>query len=178
MSEQQMILVDENDAPIGTLGKDEVHRKGLLHRAFSVFIFDTEGRMLLQQRAATKYHGALLWTNACCSHPFPGEDTLAAAQRRLREELGFSIPLQKIFCFTYRAQVENNLIEHEFDHVFVGEYEGPMQLNAAEVAGVSFKAVDEIKLALKIQPANFTTWFRLAFPAMETWWQQAYQQTR
>src|SRR5687768_18369219 len=90
MKEQQMILVNENDEPIGTLGKDEVHRKGLLHRAFSVFIFDGAGRMLLQQRAATKYHGALLWTNACCSHPFPGEAVEAAAERRLQEELGFT----------------------------------------------------------------------------------------
>lgn len=177
MTEQQMILVNEHDEPIGTLGKNEVHRTGLLHRAFSVFIFDRAGRMLLQQRAKSKYHGALLWTNACCSHPFPGEEVATAAERRLQEELGFSIPLKKVFSFTYRAQVENGLIEHEFDHVFAGEYEGPMRLNKAEVADVSFKPVAEIKLALKSHPSNFTTWFRLAFPSIETWWQQAYQQT-
>lgn len=178
MTEQQMILVNENDEAVGTLGKSEVHQRGLLHRAFSVFIFDREGRMLLQQRAATKYHGALLWTNACCSHPFPGEDVEAAAERRLQEELGFTVPLQKIFSFTYRAQVENNLIEHEFDHVFTGVYQGPMQLNEAEVAAVSFQPLPEIKLALTSHPSNFTTWFRLAFPSIETWWEQAYQQTR
>ena len=177
MTEQQMILVNEQDEPIGTMGKQEVHEKGLLHRAFSIFIFDSEGRMLLQQRAASKYHGANLWTNACCSHPFPGETTEQAAARRLQEELGFTTPLRKIFSFTYKAAVENDLTEHEFDHVFIGSYHGPMQLNDREVAATAYQSMDEIKLALKNHPSNFTTWFRLAFPSIEKWWQQQYQQT-
>ena len=177
MTEQLIILVNEADEAIGSLGKQEVHEKGLLHRAFSVFLFDAEGRMLLQQRAASKYHGAHLWTNACCSHPFPGEDTGVAAARRLQEELGVATPLQEIFSFTYRASVENNLTEHEYDHVFAGEYSGPFLLNETEVAAVAFKSMYEIKLALKTHPSNFTTWFRLAFPSIEQWWRQQYLQT-
>src|SRR5437763_15474807 len=115
MKEQQVILVSAQDKELGVMEKIEAHRKGLLHRAFSVFIFDKDGRMLLQQRAAEKYHGGLLWTNACCSHPSPGETIEAAAARRVNEELGFTTPLKKIFAFTYKADVENNLIEHEYD---------------------------------------------------------------
>jgi isopentenyl-diphosphate delta-isomerase len=106
MEEQSVILVNENDEPVGTMGKLEAHQKGLLHRAFSIFIFDEQGRMLLQQRAPHKYHGAHLWTNACCSHPFPGESIEAAATRRLQEELGFTTPLHEIFSFTYNTPVE------------------------------------------------------------------------
>src|SRR6187200_1451519 len=117
MKQQDVILVTALDEEIGVMEKMEAHQKGLLHRAFSVFIFDREGKMLLQQRAAQKYHGGLLWTNACCSHPYPHEDVKDAAKRRLAEELGFSIELKKIFAFTYKAEVENDLIEHEYDHV-------------------------------------------------------------
>ena len=124
MSATKVILVNEKDQPIGLMDKMEAHQKGILHRAFSVFLFDKKGRMLLQQRAKEKYHGALLWTNACCSHPFENEKIEDAAQRRMREELGVTTPLEKIFCFTYHAAVENELIEHEYDHVFAGEYEG------------------------------------------------------
>ena len=129
----QLILVDEQDNPIGTCEKMEAHRKGLLHRAFSVFIFDAQGRMLLQQRALSKYHSGGLWTNACCSHPFPGEDNLTAATRRLQEELGFTTSLRKAFDFYYRAAFDNGLTEHEFDHVFVGQYEGTLEVNPQEV---------------------------------------------
>jgi len=177
MKEQEVILVNEQDEPIGTMGKMEVHQKGLLHRAFSVFLFDAQGRMLLQQRAAQKYHGALLWTNACCSHPYPGEETEAAAYRRLQEELGIATPLKEIFSFTYKAAVENNLTEHEYDHVFAGAYSGAIPYNKEEVADCRYLSMDAIRKALQQQPSHFTTWFKLAFPTIETWWQQHYLQT-
>ena len=174
MRRHEVILVSAQDEEIGVMEKMEAHQKGLLHRAFSVFIFDKSGRMLLQQRAAQKYHGGLLWTNACCSHPFPGEGIEDAAERRLQEELGFTTSLQKAFCFTYKAEVENNLIEHEFDHVFVGEYEGEMKLNEDEVAAVAYHGMEEVKKLLEDRPAFFTTWFRIAFPQIECWWQKNY----
>ena len=177
MSEPEVILVNEQDEAIGTMPKMEAHEKGVLHRAFSVFIFDGEGRMLLQQRATTKYHGAHLWTNACCSHPYPGEVTAAAAQRRLQEELGFVVPLQPIFSFTYKAEVENGLTEHEFDHVFAGHYEKDIYFNKAEVAAVRYQSMNDIKAELAAAPQLFTTWFRLAFPTIEKWWQQQYRPT-
>ena len=177
MMEQQLLLVNERDEPQGTMGKLEVHQKGLLHRAFSVFIFDDFGRMLLQQRAAKKYHGAWLWTNACCSHPLPDEPVEEAAARRLQEELGFTTQLKKIFVFTYKTGVENNLTEHEYDHVFAGEYYGSIKMNPEEVAAYKYQSMAEIKAAIERHPSHFTTWFRLAFPTMETWWRQQYQQT-
>ena len=174
MQEQNVILVNAADEEIGVMEKLEVHQKGLLHRAFSVFIFDSQGRMLLQQRAATKYHGGLLWTNACCSHPFPGESVNDAAARRLQEELGFTTPLEKVFSFTYKANVENSLVEHEFDHVFVGEYEGEILPNTEEVAAYAYHDVEALKKLLKDQPTLFTQWFQIAFPQIECWWKQNY----
>src|SRR6516164_10337979 len=117
--DQEVILVNEQDEPIGTMGKMEAHKKALLHRAFSVFIFNSKGEMLLQQRARDKYHSGGLWTNACCSHPKPGEEVQLAASRRLNEELGFNTPLTKIFDFIYQSSFENGLTEFEFDHVFI-----------------------------------------------------------
>jgi len=174
MTEPNVILVNERDEACGTMEKMEAHRQGLLHRAFSVFIFDSKGRMLLQQRAAGKYHGGLLWTNACCSHPYPGEDTAAAATRRLREELGFSAPLEDIFSFTYRAEVENGLVEHEFDHVFAGVYEGPIDANPQEVEAHAYEEMETIGRGLRDEPGRYTTWFRLAFPRIESWWKERY----
>jgi isopentenyl-diphosphate Delta-isomerase len=172
--QQQVILVTPQDEPIGVMEKMEAHQKGLLHRAFSVFIFDKEGRMLLQQRAPQKYHGAWLWTNACCSHPLLNEPVEAAAQRRLAEELGFTTPLEKIFAFTYKAVVENNLIEHEYDHVFAGEYEGEIRMNREEVCDYAYRELSEIKLLVSEKPELFTSWFRIAFPQIEAWWQERY----
>ena len=164
MTTTEVILVDADDRELGVMEKMEAHRQGLLHRAFSIFIFDSKGRMLLQQRAAGKYHGGLLWTNACCSHPYPGEKVEDAATRRLKEELGFVTPLKKIFAFTYRAEVENNLVEHEFDHVFAGSYEAEMHPNPEEVAAVRYADLPSIQKELESRPEQFTTWFRIAFP--------------
>jgi isopentenyl-diphosphate Delta-isomerase len=175
MNLQEVVLVNEKDVPVGTMEKMEAHQKGLLHRAFSVFIFDSNGKMLLQQRAGGKYHGAYLWTNACCSHPFPGEAVEEAASRRLKEELGFTTPLQKIFSFTYYAPVENNLIEHEYDHVFAGQYEGEINPNKTEVAGYYYQEMEAIKLAIQFQPENFTSWFKIVFPKIEEWWKERYR---
>ena len=129
MENDKVILVNEHDDMVGIMDKMEAHQQGLLHRAFSIFIFNTKGEMLLQQRAFSKYHSGGLWTNACCSHPLPGEKTEDAAQRRLKEEIGFETSLEKIFDFVYKAAFENGLTEHEFDHVFAGEYEGKVQLS-------------------------------------------------
>jgi isopentenyl-diphosphate Delta-isomerase len=178
MEKNNVILVDEQDQEIGVMEKMEAHRRGILHRAFSVFIFDKSGRMLLQQRAEQKYHGGLLWSNTCCSHPYPDESTSAAAHRRLTEELGFDTVLTEIFSFTYKAEVENELIEHEFDHVFAGEYDGELKLNPNEVADYCYLTIDEIKAAIHTQPAKFTSWFRIVFPQVETWWQQQYAQPK
>jgi isopentenyl-diphosphate Delta-isomerase len=174
MNEQEVILVNEQDEAIGTMNKMEAHEKGLLHRAFSVFIFDSKGRMLLQQRAAEKYHGAHLWTNACCSHPFPGEDVYKAAERRLREELGFAAPLHELFSFTYKAEVENNLVEHEFDHVFAGKYDGSIQPHPQEVSDFVYEEMSEIKKQIETEPLRFTSWFKIAFPRIEKWWKENY----
>jgi isopentenyl-diphosphate delta-isomerase, type 1 len=160
----EVILVNELDQQTGAMEKMEAHQKGVLHRAFSIFIFNTKGEMLIQQRAAGKYHNPGLWTNACCSHPMPGEATLPAAERRLYEELGFTTPLKKVFDFTYKVAFENGLTEHEFDHVFTGEYDGEIKANASEVKDFCYKTVDEIGLTLETHPQKFTAWFKIAFP--------------
>jgi isopentenyl-diphosphate Delta-isomerase len=175
MNEQEVILVNEKDEAIGSMRKMEAHEKGLLHRAFSVFIFDGKGKMLLQQRAAEKYHGAHLWTNACCSHPFPGEDVHTAAERRLREELGFKTSLRELFSFTYKAEVENNLIEHEFDHVFAGQYDGNIQPDRREVSDFVYLEMIEIKKQIETEPVRFTSWFKIAFPRIERWWKENFE---
>jgi isopentenyl-diphosphate delta-isomerase len=172
MNDQQVILVDETDEVLGTMEKLEAHTKGLLHRAFSIFIFNSKNEMLLQQRAFAKYHSAGLWSNACCSHPHPGEDTEAAAQRRLKEELGFRTALQKVFDFTYSALFENGLTENEFDHVFVGKSDGEIKINPEEVHDYSFVSMKELKNQLKENPRKFTAWLHVAFPRIEDWWNQ------
>lgn len=170
----EVILVDEQDQPCGVVEKMEAHRRGVLHRAFSIFIFNSQGEMLLQQRAFEKYHSGGLWTNACCSHPFPGEETIQAAIRRLREELGFETKLEKIFDFVYKADFDNGLIEHEFDHVFTGYYEGKIVMNPEEVKDVCYKSMTGIQRDLLEEPAKYTAWFRLAFPKVFDWWEANY----
>jgi len=156
----------------------EAHKRGLLHRAFSVFIFNSKGQMLLQKRAPKKYHSGGLWSNACCGHPYPGEEVDLAAVRRLREEMGFTTHLEKIFDFTYHLSFENGLTENEFDHVFVGEYDGSIHPDANEVTDYTFTGMNEIREHLSQQPETYTGWFQIAFPKIEDWlreskWQEA-----
>ena len=172
---QELILVNERDEPTGTGEKMQIHREGLLHRAFSVFIFNENGQMLLQQRSRSKYHSGGLWTNACCSHPAPGDETLVAAEKRLHEELGFNTPLTKVFDFVYKAGVENGMIEYEFDHVLVGEYDGPVDFNSDEVMDYCYQSMDELRESLRFKPNVYTEWFKLAFPRIDSWWQQKYK---
>lgn len=160
---EQVILVDENDVEIGVMEKMEAHEKALLHRAFSVFLFNTQGEMLLQKRALTKYHSGGLWTNACCSHPRPGESNQDAAHRRTFEELGIRPTLREVFSFTYKADFDNGLTEHEFDHVFLGTYEGPLQPDPQEVAECCYMHMVELRQLMEKDPAQFTVWFRIAF---------------
>ena len=170
MEFQQVILVNEQDQPRGSMEKIAAHQKGLLHRAFSIFIFNSKGELLLQQRAANKYHSGGLWTNSCCSHPQPGEETIIAAQRRLKEEMGFTTPLEKIFDFVYRAEFSNGLTEHEFDHVFAGNYEGVIEFNKDEVMDYCYRSLPDIRNSLEKYPEKFSKWFILAFPKIEEWW--------
>lgn len=173
---QEVILVNELDEETGSMEKMEAHEKALLHRAFSVFLFNRRGEMLLQQRAASKYHSPSLWTNACCSHPMPGETTGQAALRRLQEELGFTTPLKKAFHFTYKAGFDNGLTEHEFDHVFVGEYEGEIKLNTTEVSATCYRSMAAIKQEIDRNPHLYTAWFKIAFPLLEEWMQHQNEQ--
>jgi isopentenyl-diphosphate Delta-isomerase len=159
---EEVILVNEKDEAIGTMEKLEVHEKGLLHRAFSVFIFNTKGEMLLQRRAMDKYHSPGLWTNACCSHPRPGEETLKAAQRRLQEEMGISTELSHKTSFTYRSEFGNGLTEHEFDHVFTGDINTDPVINKAEVMEFAWSSIQDIKKSIITSPGNYTSWFRIA----------------
>ena len=165
--EHEIILVNEFDEQTGTAEKMEAHFKALLHRAFSVFIFNTQGEMLLQRRASTKYHSPGLWTNACCSHPRPGEETINGAKRRLQEELGFSADIKKVFDFIYTASFDNGLTENEFDHVFTGIYDGPIEPNPEEVMDYCFKSIKYIKEDLLLNPQHYTAWFIIAFPKIE-----------
>ena len=170
MEMEQMILVNTRDEPMGTMGKMEVHQKGLLHRAFSVFVFDKSGRFLLQQRAYSKYHSSGLWTNTCCSHPRPDENVEDAAKRRLREEMGFETELKEIFSFVYKAEMGNGLIEHEYDHVFAGFFDDPPHPNSNEVAGWCYSSINDLKVKMMKNPDQFTSWFRIVFPKIEDWW--------
>ncbi len=169
---EQVILVDVQDRQLGTMEKMEAHRKGELHRAFSIFIFNQKNEMLLQQRAITKYHSGGLWTNACCSHPRPNEATIDAANRRLHEELEFSSPLTKIFDFQYNASFDNGLIEHEFDHVYIGHYDGKINPNPVEVQEYCYKNVEDILASVKSHPHKYTAWFCIAFPKVIEWMAQ------
>ncbi|MFY1613044.1 isopentenyl-diphosphate Delta-isomerase [Macellibacteroides fermentans] len=158
-----VILVDENDNPIGTMPKMEAHEKAMLHRAFSVFILNANDEVLLQQRANDKYHSAGLWTNTCCSHPHPGEDTLGAARRRLKEEMGMEADLQFVFKFMYKAPFDNLLTEHEIDHVFIGKTDQLPIINPEEVASYKYMKPEEIKLDMEQNPQSYTVWFRIIF---------------
>ena len=159
--------MNERDEPIGVMEKMEAHEKGLLHRAFSIFIFNKQGEMLLQQRAAEKYHSANLWTNACCSHPSPEEKVEDAIHRRLKEELGFDTSLTKAFDFTYKTSFDNGLIEHEYDHVYTGTFDGEIHPHDAEVKDHCFMSMQMIREKMASEPHQYTSWFKIAFPKLE-----------
>ncbi len=163
----EVILVNEKDEPVGTMEKMEAHRKARLHRAFSVFVFNSKGEMLLQQRAAGKYHSGQLWTNACCSHPQPGEPVERAAIRRLKEELGFSVEVNKAFEFIYKADFDNGLTENEFDHVFTGVYDGQINPDPKEVMDYQWLSLGRIREEIQVMPEKYTAWFIIAFPELE-----------
>lgn len=160
----RVVLVNERDEETGTMGKLEAHQQGALHRAFSVFIFNRAGRLLLQQRADGKYHSAGLWTNSCCSHPRPGETLRSAVRRRLREELGIRCTVEEEFSFTYRADVGNGLVEHELDHVFFGHYDGPLQPDPAEVQDLRWMRMNDLADDLRTSPERYTAWLRMCWP--------------
>jgi len=163
----EVILVNENDEAVGTMEKIAAHRKAMLHRAFSVFIFNRKGEMLLQQRASNKYHSPNLWTNACCSHPIPGEETINAAHRRLVEEMGFDTDLEHAFSFIYKTPFDNGLTEHELDHVFIGHYDGNINPDETEVRDFTFMKMEAIKESMEIHNHKYTSWFTIAFPKLE-----------
>lgn len=160
---EHVILVDAQDRELGLMEKLEAHQKGLLHRAFSIFILNEKKELLLQKRAYTKYHSGGLWTNTCCSHPRKGEDIEDAAHRRLIEEMGFDCALNKIFDFTYMAEFEDGLKEHEFDHVFIGYYNKDPDINPLEVAEFKWMSLEDIQKDLSQNPEKYTAWFRIVF---------------
>lgn len=159
--EEQVVLVDESDREIGRAGKLEAHQKGLLHRALSVFVHDGKGWQLLQKRQRDKYHSQGQWSNACCSHPRPGEAPLDAAHRRLREEMGVDCPLQPLFTTIYRSDVGNGLIEHELVHVFFGRHEGAVAPDPAEADGYVWAPFDVLLARVAAQPDAFSPWLRI-----------------
>lgn len=159
--EELVVLVNPDDVVLGLMEKQQAHVNGLLHRAFSVFLFNSKGEMLLQKRAPGKYHSPNQWTNAVCSHPRIGETYLAGAQRRLKEELGIEAELSEKFKFIYKADVGGALWEHELDHVFVGNYESEFNLNKNEVAEVRFISPEELYKEISENPKHFTEWFKI-----------------
>ncbi|CAM1365820.1 isopentenyl-diphosphate Delta-isomerase [Tenacibaculum xiamenense] len=160
---EQVILVDEQDNPVGMMEKIEAHEKALLHRAFSVFVFNKKGELMLQQRAKEKYHSPLLWTNTCCSHQRMGETNLEAGKRRLQEEMGFSCDLEEVFSFIYKAPFDNGLTEHELDHVMVGKYEDDPLINREEVEAFKWMPLNEVKEDIDNKPELYTEWFKIIF---------------
>jgi isopentenyl-diphosphate delta-isomerase len=158
-----VILVDENDSEIGLMEKQEAHRQAQLHRAFSIFIFNSKGQLLLQQRARDKYHSGGLWTNTCCSHPRLNETTLDAANRRLYEEMGFETELFERFHFIYHSPYENGLSEHELDYVYTGTYNAEPNINRDEVEDYRWISLPELNDDLNKGPENYTSWFRIIF---------------
>ena len=163
MSEEKVILVDKNDNQVGLMPKLEAHEKGLLHRAFSIFIFNSRYELLLQKRASSKYHSGGLWTNTCCSHPREGEDTLDAANRRLDEEMGIKTSLRKVYDFIYKAELDNQLTEHEFDHVFYGVCDRDPKLNKDEAEDFKWVDMETLNNDIIKNGNNYTVWFKIAF---------------
>ena len=165
-TDAMLITVDEHDRETGVVDKMTAHRKGILHRAFSIFVFDEADRLLLQRRASGKYHSGGLWSNTCCSHPRAGESLLDAAHRRLREEMGFDCPLEAVFGFVYRAALDGGLVEHEFDHVVVGRFQGAPAPDVGEVDEWKWENVPAIRAQFAEDPKAFTAWFGIALDGL------------
>ena len=163
MSEEKVILVDKNDNQVVLMPKLEAHEKGVLHRAFSIFIFNSKYELLLQKRASSKYHSGGLWTNTCCSHPREGEDILDAANRRLDEEMGIKTSLRKVYDFIYKAELDNQLTEHEFDHVFYGVFDNDPILNKEEAEDFKWVDMETLNNDIIKDEDNYTVWFKIAF---------------
>jgi len=163
MKEEQVILVNEKDEKIGLMAKMEAHEKALLHRAFSVFIFNDKNELMLQQRAAHKYHSPLLWTNTCCSHQRDGESNIEAGKRRLQEEMGFVTEIEEKTSFIYKAPFDNGLTEHELDHVMVGHFNDSPLINREEVESYKWMTLEDVKSDMKLQPEIYTEWFKIIF---------------
>jgi isopentenyl-diphosphate delta-isomerase len=166
-SESLVLLVDGDDRLLGTAPKLDVHRDGRLHRAYSVFVFDGEGRLLLQRRSEAKYHSAGLWANTCCSHPRPGEDTAAAAHARLLLEMGIACPLEHVFHFVYNERVGDGMIEHELDHVFVGTCDGDPTPDRTEVSEWRWAPIAEVSADLRARPEAYSAWLGIALRELE-----------
>jgi isopentenyl-diphosphate delta-isomerase len=163
MREEQVILVNENDEQIGLMPKMEAHEKAVLHRAFSVFIFNDKNELMLQQRASTKYHSPLLWTNTCCSHQRNGECNIEAGKRRLQEEMGFVTDLKESISFIYKAPFDNGLTEHEFDHIMVGHYNNDPKINIDEVESWKWMSLEDLKVDIALSTHSYTEWFKIIF---------------
>ncbi len=163
MPEELVILVNEKDEQIGLMPKLEAHQKALLHRAFSVFIFNDDNELMLQQRALDKYHSPGLWTNTCCSHQRERESNVEAGKRRLQEEMGFTTDLKETISFIYKAPFDNGLTEHEFDHILVGNYNGIPQINKEEVVQWMWMPIEDVKSDIAENPSKYTEWFKIIF---------------
>ena len=163
MTEEQVILVNEKDEPLGLMPKMEAHEKALLHRAFSVFVLNSKNEVMLQQRAAEKYHSPLLWTNTTCSHQRHGESNIAAGTRRLKEEMGFTTELKELFSFIYKAPFDNGLTEHELDHVMIGYYDDAPNINTDEAESWKWMCIKDVKTDMLNNPEQYTIWFRIIF---------------
>ena len=161
MMNDTVILVNEHDEQIGLMDKLEAHEKGMLHRAFSVFLFNTQGELLLQQRAFGKYHSEGLWSNTCCSHPMNGEVIQSAASRRLMEEMGLKTDLHFLYSFLYKAKLDKGLTEHELDHIFIGISDDEPVINTNEVADWKYISVNELLLDIESHPERYTVWFKM-----------------
>ena len=159
----KIILVDKEDNEIGTEFKLKAHKEGKLHRAFSIFIFNSKGELLLQRRALKKYHSGGLWTNSCCSHPNPGEEILFSVHRRLKEEMGFDCDMEEIFSFIYKARLDRGLTENEFDHVFIGKFDGTPEINKKEAEEVKWVSYDFLEKDIKENPEKYTYWFKACY---------------
>ena len=163
MEEEKVILVNENDEQIGLMPKLEAHEKAVLHRAFSVFIFNDKNELLLQQRALGKYHSPGLWTNTCCSHQRDGESNIEAGKRRLEEEMGFVTDLQESISFIYKTPFDNGLTEHEYDHVLLGTYNSVPAINREEVLSFKWMPLNDVKVDIVLRPSIYTEWFKIIF---------------